>query len=108
MYRYVVILGILAVSACSTYSPVKADQPKPLRQDRPVYPYYATRNKIEGMVKFNFDVDAEGRVSQMRIIESIPDHLFDDAVITAVSKWRFEKGKPARDMSMTVKLKVQK
>ena len=108
MYRYIVILGILVVSACSTYSPVKVDKPKPLRQDRPVYPYYAAKNRIEGMVKFNFDVDAEGRVSQMRIIESMPDHLFDDAVITAVSKWRFEKGKPARDLPMTVKLKVQK
>jgi len=44
----------------------------------------------------------------MRIIESTPDHLFDNAVITAVSKWRFEKGKPARNLPMTVKLKVQK
>ncbi len=108
MYRYIVILGILVVSACSTYSPVKVAQPKPLRQDLPVYPYYAAKNRIEGMVKFNFDVDAEGRVSQIRIIESMPDHLFDDAVITAVSKWRFQKGKPARDLPMTVKLKVQK
>ncbi|WP_263056851.1 TonB family protein [Pantoea agglomerans] len=108
MYRYMLILAVLVVSACSTYSPVKVEQPKPLRQDRPDYPYYAVKNRIEGMVKFNFDVDAEGRVSQMRIIESTPDHLFDNAVISAVSKWRFEKGKPARNLPMTIKLKVQK
>lgn len=108
MYRYLIILVVLVVSACSSYSPDKAEQPKPLRQDRPIYPYYAVKNRIGGMVKFNFDVDAEGRVSQMRIIESTPDHLFDDAVITAVSKWRFEKGKPAKNLPMTVKLKVQK
>ncbi|MDQ0551151.1 TonB family protein [Pantoea agglomerans] len=108
MYGFMMILAVLVLNACTTYSPVKVEQLKPLRQDRPVYPYYAAKNRIEGMVKFNFDVDAEGRVSQMRIIESTPDHLFDDAVITAVSKWRFEKGKPARNLPMTVKLKVQK
>ena len=108
MYRYIMILAVLVVSACSTYSPVKVEQPKPLRQDQPVYPYYAAKNRIEGIVKFNFDVDAEGRVSQMRIIESTPDHLFDNAVITAVSKWRFEKDKPASNLPMTIRLKVQK
>lgn len=108
MNRCMLILAVLTVSACSTSSLSKTEQPKPLHQDRPAYPYYALKNRIEGMVKFNFDVDAEGRVSQMRIIESTPDHLFDNAVIPAVSKWRFEKGKPANNLPMTVKLKMQK
>ncbi len=108
MYRLLGILAILVISACTTHSPDKVEQPKLLHQDRPVYPYYAAKNRIEGVVKFNFDVDAEGRVSQMRIVESTPDHLFDNAVIAAVSKWRFEKGKPAKNLPMTVKLKMKK
>jgi TonB family protein len=42
----------------------------------------------------------------MRIVQSTPDHLFDDAVIRAVNKWRFEKGHPAKNIPMKVVMRV--
>ncbi|WP_312209694.1 energy transducer TonB [Pseudescherichia sp.] len=76
--------------------------------EKPAYPIYASKNGISGVVRFRYDVDAQGKVSQMRITQSSPDHLFDDAVIRAVAKWRFEQNKPAKNLSMTVYMKAAK
>lgn len=104
MNRSVIILAALAISGCVSNS----HEPKILKKVYPVYPYYAVSHRIEGVVKFNYDVDSNGKVSEMRIIESTPDHLFDDAVISAVSKWRFEQGVPANNLKSVIIMKIQK
>jgi len=45
------------------------------------------------------------RRSEIYAIQA-PQHLFDDSVIRAVSQWRYEKNKPAKDMHITVKFKI--
>nr|WP_314420408.1 TonB family protein [uncultured Erwinia sp.] len=107
MSRLITLVLTLALTSCSA-PPHNPDLPKPLSQARPDYPVYAFTHSIEGKVSFDFDVDAEGKVSEMRITESVPDHLFDDTVIRAVSQWRYEKGKPAKNLHMTVQLKINK
>ncbi|WAH61798.1 energy transducer TonB (plasmid) [Pseudomonas silvicola] len=67
----------LALAGCTTSSANKA-HPKALRMDKPEYPFYAAKNHIEGKVQFFYDVDAQGKVSEMRMCNP-PDHLFDDA-----------------------------
>ena len=105
MYKTVPFILTLALVGCSSHSTDKVF-PKALRMDRPAYPYYAFKNRIEGKVQFSYDVDAQGKVSEMRIIQSTPDHLFDDEVIKAVRKWRFEKGHPAKNIPMTETLSI--
>lgn len=99
------ILISLALISCAKSDAPEA-YPSLIKRVQPVYPRYALENHINGEVKFNFDVDAGGKVSEMRIIKSEPQHLFDDAVILAVSQWRFEKNKPAKDMQRTFKFSV--
>lgn len=108
LYKALIVLAALILSACGTTLEKNTNAPKPISMDKPAYPFYASKNGISGVVRFQYDVDAQGKVSEMRIIKSVPDHLFDEAVIRAVAKWRFEQNKPAKNLPMTIYMKVAK
>ncbi|GAA3606100.1 hypothetical protein GCM10023078_36490 [Gibbsiella greigii] len=109
MIKPLMLAAILALplSACTSHTapPAKRDinKPKLLSAKYPLYPAYARANALTGHVKFEYDVGADGKVSQIRIIESQPHYLFDGAVIQAVAKWQFEKNKPYKGMVQTVR-----
>jgi len=101
------LIASLLLSACASSPPDAADMPKQIKRVRPPYPYYALSHHIEGYVRFAFDVDAEGKVSEMRILQSEPRGLFEPYVIAAVSQWRYEKHKPVKDLQMTIRFRLQ-
>ncbi|MBK0003380.1 TonB family protein [Erwinia sp. S38] len=101
-----ILLLSLILTSCAKPNDPQKEYPLLMKQVRPDYPMYAFQNRIEGNVEFDFDVDAEGKVSEMRITKSEPQHLFDDAVIRAVSQWRYEKNKPAKDMHINIKFTI--
>jgi TonB family protein len=55
----------------------------------PRYPRRALCGGIEGSVTVEFDVGLEGQVIAPRVTQSEPRHLFDQAAINAVAKFRF-------------------
>lgn len=61
--------------------------PRLVRQTRPRYPQEAFVKKVEGTVVLEILIDASGRVSRTRVIESIP--LLDAAARDTVSAWLF-------------------
>lgn len=63
---------------------------KPLNTPPPVYPQHALIHKIAGAVTIQFTVNKNGSVSSPHIIESKPNHLFDQAVMSAVTHWHFQ------------------
>lgn len=54
----------------------------------PVYPRIALNAHIQGTVKLQAVIDAEGRVSNLSVIHSIA--LLDRAAIEAVQQWRYQ------------------
>lgn len=58
----------------------------------PVYPYKAREQGIEGVVEVKILVRDDGSVGDIQIMDSRPKDVFDDAVINAIEKWRFEAG----------------
>ena len=64
----------------------------------PLYPADAARNGVSGKVMVVVDVGADGSVVAVKIEKSDPAGVFDDAVMAAVQKWKFEpaieNGKP--------------
>jgi protein TonB len=58
----------------------------------PVYPYKALQRNIEGTVEVKFLVGADGRISDIQILDSQPAGLFDAAVREAVPQWTFRPG----------------
>ena len=63
---------------------------QPLEQPRPAFPAEAARDGIErGRVLARLHVGADGRVSQVDIVESVPRRRFDRAVRHAAEQWRY-------------------
>jgi len=57
------------------------------------YPYRARQRRIEGTVTVRFLVRRDGTVGEVIIESADPAGVFDQAVLDAVSNWRFEPGR---------------
>ncbi len=65
-------------------------QPMQLIQDAgPVYPEAAKTQGIEGWVRLRYDIASDGRVENLRVVESSPPGVFDAAAMAAVAQWRY-------------------
>lgn len=56
----------------------------------PNYPHRARERGTTGSVELEFTVTTEGQTSDVVIISSEPEEIFDTAAIAAVRKWEFE------------------
>lgn len=61
----------------------------PLVRIPPRYPRSAARRNIEGKVKIVFTITKEGQVRDPKVIESIPEGVFDKAALRAIMRWQF-------------------
>ncbi len=61
--------------------------PKKLRDVKPIYPPEAQSAGIQGVVILEVTIAADGRVSDARVLRSIPP--LDDAALAAVRGWEF-------------------
>lgn len=69
-----------------------ARSPSVLTQVEPTYPAAARRDRIQGVVRVEVQLDRTGRIMALHVRKSIP--LLDAAALAALRKWRFS---PARD-----------
>jgi periplasmic protein TonB len=68
--------------------PLPGDQPpRALKLTKPQYPQDAFVKKVEGTVIVEFLIDTDGRVSQARVVSSVP--LLDAAALACVREWLF-------------------
>ncbi|WP_130651584.1 TonB family protein, partial [Candidatus Hamiltonella defensa] len=65
-------------------------EPVSFKKLKPVYPERALAFGIEGKVKVQYDIDDQGRVKNIRLLESDPPHIFERSVKTAMKKWKFQ------------------
>jgi protein TonB len=61
--------------------------PTKTRDVRPLYPPEAQAAGITGVVILEATIDVDGRVSDAKVLRSIPQ--LDDAALTAVRQWEF-------------------
>lgn len=59
------------------------------RKVNPRYPTAAQRANQEGWVDVEFTVDGQGAVSDVKVVDAQPKHVFDRAAIDAVDRWQF-------------------
>jgi protein TonB len=62
----------------------------PLYVVQPVYPFKAVMKNIEGYVVVSFTVRENGSVINPSIVDSEPGDIFDQAALSAMSKFRFQ------------------
>lgn len=80
--------------------------PRPLRQVAPIYPLEFARNRVPGLVRLVFLVDAHGAVESIAV-ESATHPEFAEAARDAVRQWRFRPGeKDGRPVRTRVRLPI--
>lgn len=63
------------------------EPPRKVVDVRPVYPDLARTARVEGTVILEAVLDTSGRVTQLRVVRSVP--LLDQAALDAVRQWRY-------------------
>lgn len=113
----ITIAAIVALQACqststSNYNHCLDEFKKPTTKDlRPIvrieprYPSSALENNIKGHVKLTFTVKANGSTENIRVVESVPEGVFDSTSIAALKKWKYipqcNNGKVVKEMQET-------
>ncbi len=63
--------------------------PQPVFRPHPEYPERALRFRREGVVELEFTIAIDGSVTDIRVVLSEPEGVFDRAAKKALSKWRY-------------------
>jgi len=64
--------------------------PKASYQAAPVFPPRARARGTEGYVIFSLLIGITGEIEQIKIVESSPEGIFDEAATQGISQWQFE------------------
>ncbi|OCG00301.1 TonB family protein [Gilliamella sp. wkB112] len=75
--------------------------PSPISRNQPEYPRRALDMRLEGYVIAIFDVNSDGRVENIRIVEANPNNIFNRSVITAMKTWKY---KPIAASNLKIKI----
>ncbi len=81
------------------------NHPKNLLRVFPNYPAKAYSQGIEGALNIKFDIDENGYVQNIRMLDSPLVEVFGLSTIQAMEKWRYESGKPTKDLNLTMEFK---
>ncbi|XKM13731.1 TonB family protein [Orbaceae bacterium ac157xtp] len=65
--------------------------PKAISRTPPEYPRRAIDMRIEGYVIVNYDVNENGKIENIRIIEAHPNNIFNRAVIKTMHHWKYQE-----------------
>ncbi len=63
--------------------------PKPVITIGPRYPHVAAHSGQEGWVLLAFDVNAQGGVVNIKVLDSSPKGIFEKSAINALKKWKY-------------------
>src|SRR5262249_50204391 len=63
--------------------------PVALQRVQPEYPVHEKIRGVTGQVDLQFGIDSDGRVRDVTVLSSTPDHVFDRVAIAALQQWRF-------------------
>jgi len=83
-YKASVLAGLLMVAVS-----IQAEERPAKKRIAPVYPELAKKMHISGAVKLEPDVDPEGQVKDVKVIQG--HALLRDAAVAAAKQWVFTK-----------------
>lgn len=86
---------------------ISGDTLVPLSTARPQIPRQAFEAGIEGWVEVVFYVTAEGRVTNIRIVDAEPKGVFEAAMIASVKHWIYPQSAGAREVQQRFEFKLE-
>lgn len=81
----------------------KPGSERPVKRIEPRYPLEAARQGIEGSVVLSFDINTNGSVSNVNVVEAIPEGVFGNNAKIALEQWTYEP-MDKKIVGMTVQL----
>lgn len=81
--------------------------PRATFRSNPIYPPRASALGIEGRVSVMYDVNAEGRVENIRIVSAQPRNMFERDIRLAMRRWTYETGKPTANMTVKFQFDIK-
>ncbi len=63
--------------------------PQPVYRTETAYPPDLYQQRVEGDVEIGYSLDANGAVTEARVVRSTPPRVFDQAALESFRKWRF-------------------
>ena len=85
---------LLNERGCKVYNKSEVTEPvKAVVAMQPKYPDFAAENQITGHLKAELIVNEIGGVVNVKIIESVPEGIFDAEGIKVFKKWKFKPAK---------------
>ncbi|MCH1918279.1 TonB family protein [Shewanella sp. A3A] len=80
----------------------------PINRVEPNYPTEAAKQRIEGHVSFKFDITAAGNVTNVRVIDSQPQGMFDHEATVALEQWQYPaSGAEQKDMMVQLAFQLE-
>ena len=83
-----------------------ANSLRALKKVNPKYPRRAKMKKQGGSVQLAFDIDKEGLVSNVKILDSKPKGVFEKSSLRAIKKWKFKPNEFDRTASITFNFRL--
>lgn len=62
----------------------------PIIRIEPRYPIEAAKRGLEGWVMMSFTVDKSGAVTDIQVVDSKPQRVFDKAAVQALRRWKYQ------------------
>ncbi len=85
------LMSPVFIASASAVESAKDNTVSVIKRALPKYPKYAVKNGIEGAVLINFSIEGDGNVSDIEVVASDQDGLFDATAILGVQKWVYTK-----------------
>jgi TonB family protein len=89
-HRYKQLKQLLVIKESNATTETDTELPEPIKRVAPEYPKSALANGVFGYVKARFLVNEQGEVTAVDTLDAYPEHIFEQATIRAVKRWRYE------------------
>lgn len=78
-----------------------------LKRVNPKYPRRAKIKKKSGHVQLSFSIDKKGEVSNIYVIDSTPQGIFEQSAIKAIKRWKFKPTEDSKNATITFNFRLR-
>lgn len=66
------------------------------------YPERAESLRIDGNVSIIYDIDNNGKVNNIRVVNAEPKYVFERSVVKQISRWKFPRNDEKKNIELNV------
>jgi len=99
---------LLFVVSCGTTPTSIVQSSYECKTPNELYPKDALEHCIEGHVKIQFDVDENGKTTNVIALESLPKGVFDNAGVEVIKNWEYKKNNPFKGKKVQLDFTLEK